>query len=91
MAKKQRKRYILANRDFMDIDLTDYEDVILDTVNRVVPGKHVKVYPDYFEIDMPTQKEAVQLGRELAKLKEFSGFGKHVTQYRLFAGRRVEP
>ena len=85
-----RRKCKLVNSDYADVDLRQYEQLIIDTINRVVPGKNPKVFKDYFSTDPIDQGEAVTLGRELSKLDELKGFGKEVTTFRLFDGRTYD-
>lgn len=82
----QRRKCKLANIEHRDTDLRLYADLIIDAVNRTVPNKNPKVYADYFETDLLTQREAVLLGRELSKIPELCRLGKKVTTFRLFTG-----
>ena len=49
-----------------NVDLRDYEKEIVDTIEKIAPGKHPKVFKDYYSTDDLTQSEAVKIGRELA-------------------------
>ena len=89
MAQKRRKCK-LVNSDYSHIDLRKFEQLIIDTVEKTIPGKNPKVFPDYFSTDPLTQGEAVALGRELSKLSELKGYGKEVTTFRLFDGRTYD-
>ncbi len=55
------------------------EDIIVETINKTVPGKHPSVHKDCFLTDKLTQSEAVALGRALAKIDELKALGKPVT------------
>ena len=89
MAQKRRKCR-LANSAYSNIDLRQFEQLIIDTVEKTVPGRNPKVFADYFSTDPLTQGESVALGRELSKLPELKGFGKEVTTFRLFGGRTYD-
>ena len=89
MATKRRKCR-LVNSQYADVDLRRYEQLIIETVEKIVPGKNPKVFKEYFSTDPLTQGEAVSLGRELSKLDELKGFGKEVTTFRLFDGRTYD-
>ncbi len=80
----------LADSSHRNIDLRYYEDVIIDTINKTVPGKHPSVHKDCFLTDKLTQSEAVALGRALAKIDELKVYGKEVKIFRLFDGRTCE-
>jgi hypothetical protein len=78
MAKIIRKCR-LADSSHRDVDLRYYEDIIIETINKTVPGKNPSVYKDSFVTDKLTQSEAVALGRALAKIDELKALGKPVT------------
>ena len=82
-----RRKCRLVNSQYADIDLRQYEQVIIETIDRAVSGKNPKVFRTYFSTDPLTQGEAVLVGRELAKLPELYRFGKEVTTFRLFDGK----
>jgi hypothetical protein len=69
MAKLIRKCR-LADSSHRDVDLRIYEDIIIETINKTVPGKHPSVHKDCFLTDKLNQSEAVALGRALAKIDE---------------------
>ena len=87
---QKRRKCRLVNSEYNNVDLRQFEQVIIDTVESVVPHKNPKVFKDYFSTDMLTQGEAVALGRELSKIPELKGFGKEVTTFRLFDGKTYE-
>lgn len=70
-----------------DVDLRQYENIIIKTINETVQGKNPKVFKDYFSTDILTQSEAVSLGRALAKIDELKTYGKTVEIFRLFDGQ----
>ncbi len=72
------------------VDLCQYEDEIIQTINDTVPDKHPKVYPDHFTTDQLSQSEAVKIGRALSKRYNLQKYGKFITTFRLFSGRTVE-
>ncbi len=88
MAQKRRK-CTLANKK-QTCNLKHYEKEIINTVNEILPGKNPKVYETYFSTDELTQREAVLLGRALAKIEGLKEFGKTVTTFRLFDGKLYE-
>ena len=88
--KKKIRKCRLANSEHRDVDLLDYEEEIIDTINKTVPGKNPRVYRDHFATDELTQSEAVSLGRALAKIEKLKGFGKTVTIFRLFDGKTCD-
>ena len=49
-----------------EVDLRDFEDIIINTVKEVIPGAKVKVYPDGYVVDKITTGEAIKIGRKLA-------------------------
>ena len=83
----KRRRCKLANSEYKDIDLREYKDVIIETINSTVPGKNPVVCKKYFYTDVLTQSEAVSLGRALAKIEGLKEMGKTVTTFRLFDGK----
>ena len=83
----KRRRCKLANSEYKDIDLREYKDVIIETINTTVPGKNPVVCKEYFYTDVLTQSEAVSLGRALAKIQGLKEMGKTVTIFRLFDGK----
>lgn len=89
MAGKRRKCR-LVNTQYSNVDLRQYEQLIIETVERIVPGKNPKVFKEYFSTDPLSQGEAVSLGRELSKLEELQRYGKEVTTFRLFDGRTYD-
>ena len=88
MARRRRCR--LANSKHKDTDLRQYSQIIIDTINRVVPGKNPEVFEDYFSTDPLSQGEAILVGRELSKIPELATLGKTVTSFRLFDGRTYD-
>jgi hypothetical protein len=70
-----------------DVDLREYEDIIIATVNTITPNKNPKVFKEYFSTDVLTQSEAVSLGRALSKLEDLKVYGKTVKIFRLFDGK----
>ena len=89
MSQKRRKCK-LVNSDYTNVDLRQFEKIIIDTINSIVPNKNPKVFKDYFSTDPLTQGEAVVLGRELSKLPALKEYGKEVTTFRLFDGKMYD-
>ena len=85
-----RRKCRLAVADHKDIDLRQFEDAIVSTVNATVKCKNPKVFKSYFSTDLLTQSEAVLLGRALSKIDELKVYGKTVTIFRLFDGKTYE-
>ena len=85
-----RRKCKLAVYDHKDVDLRQFEDIIVRTVNATVNDKHPRVFKHYFSTDLLTQSEAVSLGRALAKIDELKIYGKTVTIFRLFDGKTYE-
>ena len=85
-----RRKCKLADIDNRDIDLRQYRKKIVDTINSVVPGKNPRVFKDYYSTDILTHKEAVLVGRALAKIEEIKVYGKTITIFRLFDGKTYE-
>ena len=82
-----RRKCRLSDAQHRDVDLRQFAQLIVDTVNQTVSGKHPRVYRDHFSTDPLTQSEAVALGRALSKLSELKCYGKTVTVFRLFNGK----
>ena len=90
MATKRRNCRLTDRDNRNTTDLTQYSDIIIETINRVVPGKNPTVEQDYFATDPLTHSEAVRLGRELIRNDKLRELARIVTQYRLFEGREVD-
>ena len=88
--KINRRICRLADSNYKDIDLRDYEAEILAAIEKIAPGTHPVVEKGSFTTDELTQSQAVRLGRELYQIDGLKKYGKIVTQARLFTGRRVE-
>ena len=86
----KRRKCRLVNSEYNDVDLRQFEQIIIDAVERVLPGKNPKVFKNYFSTDPLTQGEAVSLGRELSRVEQLQGFGKEVTTFRLFDGKTYD-
>ena len=84
---KPRRKCRLADSRHRDVDLRDFRQEIIDTINKTVPGKHPEVFQSYFSTDPLTQSEAVAIGRALAKIERLKCYGKTVTTFRLFDGK----
>ena len=80
----------LADRQYKNVDLRQYEQIIIDTINATVPGKHPAVSSDSFSTDGLTHSQAVRLGQALSRLDVLKQYGKPVTQFRLFEGKIAE-
>ena len=80
----------MADRQYKDIDLRQYQQIIIDTINKIAPGKNPVVDENSFSTDELTQSQAVKIGQALSRLDELKQYGIHVTQYRLFEGRIIE-
>ena len=83
----KRRKCKLSDSAHRSVNLKEFENIIIDTIEKTVPGKNPKVFIDYFSTDVLTQTEAVLLGRALAKIDALSAFGKTVTIFRLFDGK----
>ena len=83
-----RRKCKLVNNAFKDkVDLRNYEQIIIQTIEETVAGKNPKVYKEYFSTDNLTQSESIAIGRALSKIPELYAFGKTVTTFRLFDGK----
>lgn len=58
----------LANSKYKDINLLNYKEIIIDTINKTIPGKNPQVYSDYFSTDTLTHSVSVALGRASSKM-----------------------
>ncbi len=76
----------LANSKHRDVNLLDYQEIIINTINQTVPGKNPQVYSDHFSTDELTHSESVALGRALSKIDGLNKLGKKITIFRLFDG-----
>ena len=85
-----KRKCILSDVEHRGTDLMLYKDEIIETINRVIPGKHPEVFHDSFQTDPLDRGEAVKIGRALAKIPGLSGCGKKVTIFRLFEGELIE-
>ena len=83
----KRRKCKLSDSAHKSVNLKEFEDIILETIEKTVPNKHPKVFIDYFSTDVLTQTEAVLLGRALSKIEVLSAYGKTVTIFRLFDGK----
>ena len=72
------------------VDLRNYEDLIINTINEVAPGKNPEVQKDHFSTDVLSHSEAVKIGFALAEIPEIAKLGILVSIFRLFNGRIVE-
>ena len=86
---EKRRVCRLADRQYKDIDLREYEQIIIDTINNTVPNRNPAVSRDSFSTDELTHRQAVQIGRALSRLDDLRQYCKPVTQYRLFEGRVI--
>lgn len=87
---QKRRKCKLVNTEYSNLDLRQFEQLIINTIENLLPGKNPKVFEDYFSTDPLTQGEAVALGRELSKLSELKGYGRSVTTFRLFDGKTYD-
>ena len=88
MAKRICK---LADKSLREtVDLRDYEDLIIDTINRVAPNKNPKVEELSFSTDELTHSESVKIGFALAEIPQIAKLGILVSIFRLFNGRVVK-
>jgi hypothetical protein len=83
----RRRKCTLATSIREEVDLRDYEDIILQIIHATVKNKHPMVFKDYFSTDELTQSEAVSLGRALAKVDSLKPYGKTIQTFRLFEGK----
>ena len=88
---KGRRVCRLADKQFRNVDLRQYKDLMMNTINEVVPGKNPEISKDGFSTDELTHSEAVRLGQALSRLDALKPYGKIVSQFRLFEGKTVIP
>ena len=87
------RRYYLASQDArQNVDLRDYEDVIVAAVMDVmkdVEDVSVVVHERYYELSIsPSRSQAVAIGRKICK----SSLSQHCVQIpKLFSSREVLP
>jgi hypothetical protein len=77
-----RRKYKLTEKKHQNVDLRQFKDLIIETVNHTIKDKNPKVFETYFSTDPLTQSEAVLLGRALSKLTELNIYGKTITTFR---------
>ena len=85
-----RRKCRLSNAKFANIDLRNFEEEIIKTINDTVPNKNPKVFESYFSTDELNQSEAVAIGRALSKVEALTKFGKKIETFRLFEGKLYE-
>lgn len=73
-----------------NVDLRNYSQLIIDTINKIAPNKNPIVNQHSFSTDPLTHSEAVKLGFALAMIPEISKLGIWVHTFRLFDGKIVE-
>ena len=83
------RKYRLSDTS-QDVDLLQYQDEIIKTINETVPNKHPKVYTDHFTTDELKHSEAVKIGRALSRSNNLNQYGKRIETFRLFSGKTVE-
>lgn len=49
-----------------EVDLRDYEDVIIKAVTDVIPNAKVEVFKECYVVDSVTVGESIKIGRKLA-------------------------
>lgn len=83
------RKYLLASvSEREDVDLRDYEDVIITAVHEFMPKANVTVENDCYYVDpTPNRGTAVKIGRKIcqSQLKESC-----ITIRKLFASVEVE-
>lgn len=83
----QRRVCKFSDKKWKNVDLTQYSQIIIDTINNTVPGKNPEVNVKSFSTNVLTHTEAVKLGIALASLDELVCYGKEVKIFRLFDGK----
>lgn len=72
------------------VDLRDYSQIIIDTINKVAPNKNPVVEEHSFSTDVLTHSEAIKIGLALAEIPAMTKLGILVSIFRLFDGRIVK-
>ena len=81
------REYKLINKN-VEVNLADYEDIIKDTIVKIVPDAEVSVLSDRYIIHTEiSQSNAVSIGRALART-ELGNFCD--VKYVLFKGRKID-
>lgn len=73
-----------------NVDLRNYSQTIIDTINKIAPNKNPIVYQHSFCTDPLTHSQSVKLGFALAEIPEIAKLGIWVKTFRLFDGRIIE-
>ena len=73
-----------------NVDLRNYSQTIINTINKIAPNKNPTVNQHSFSTDPLTHSEAVKLGFALAEVPEIAKLGIWVKTFRLFDGRIIE-
>ncbi len=73
-----------------NVDLRNYSQTIIDTINKIAPNKNPIVSQYSFSTDVLTHSEAVKIGFALAEIPEIAKLGIWVQTFRLFGGRIVK-
>lgn len=61
------RKYVFANPIYRDVDLTKYEDLIVEKIHEVVPSAKVVVQKDGYILDEDvTRGEVIKIGRNIA-------------------------
>ena len=84
-----RRQFRLADRNHADVDLTQYEDIILGVIKEFAPNSNPVVTKEYYEINEISQRQRIAIGHELAKAENLGHLSKIVEQVRLFQGHVV--
>lgn len=65
--KKETRSYSLINKT-VDVNLTNYTDLITDIINKHAPEVNVTVLQNQYLVSPRlTQSQAIRIGREIAK------------------------
>ena len=73
-----------------NVDLRNYSQTIIDTINKIAPNKNPIVYQHSFSTDPLTHSQSVKLGFALAEIPEIAKLGIWVKTFRLFDGRIID-
>lgn len=83
------RKYMLASlSEREDVDLRDYDDVIIDAVHKFMPEATVRVETNCYYVDpTPSRGTAVKIGRKIcqSELKQYC-----ITIFKLFSSIEIE-
>lgn len=81
----------LTNKNLRNnVDLRNYSQLIIETINRIAPNKNPIVEQHSFSTDPLNHSESIRIGLALAEIPEIAKLGIWMHIFRLFDGRIVE-